>query len=128
MNSGRETSANLPVTFHIKEDWPVECVAKAKKNVKMVSREYRSLPCLWEDNIKRDNLNKNSLGCGQGPVAGSCGHICQGRGGGIGGVFLLNYWLLTSQEGLSSTEVLIHKISVFMQGEFITEKLCRLVG
>ena len=27
-----------------------------------------------------------------------------------------------------STEALIHKISVFMKGEFITEKPCRLVG
>jgi len=37
-------------------------------------KEYRSLPCLWEDNIKGDTLNKSSLGCRQVLVAGSCGH------------------------------------------------------
>lgn len=53
-----------------------ECVAKAKKKLKndLKGRESMSLSCLWEDNIKRHNLNKSSLGCGQGPVAGPCGH------------------------------------------------------
>jgi hypothetical protein len=31
VSSGRYTSAKLSVAFHIKEDWLVECVAKAKK-------------------------------------------------------------------------------------------------
>jgi len=32
---------------------------KCEKDLKV--REYRSLPCLWEDNIKGDNLDKKFL-------------------------------------------------------------------
>jgi hypothetical protein len=124
-----KTLTNLPAAFHTKEDWlGVWQRQKMRKIlVRLKVRKYTSLPCLWEDNIKRDKLNRSFWVCRQGLVAGSCGRgnghspsIC--REGGWRS--WLNYWLLTSQEGLWSTKVGIHKISVFMQEWIHTDKPC----